>query len=264
MRPGASRDARAAFLVRELVLRDLKARYVGSAFGPAWVVISPLLWVLLYSFVFSVVLRIPLPQEPAGVNFPEFLLAGFLPWLAVQEGISRSTTCLTDNASMVKKAVFAKKSLVTTVILAAAVNELVGLTLYSIYVAWRGHLSARWLLLLLPLLAVQGLITFGLGSMFACLNVFLRDTPQLVGLGLAMLSFLTPIFYPASLVPERFRWVMRVNPFTHLVEGFRDAFFRHVLPSGLSLAFLFGFASAVAILGSVLFRRAEPHFADLL
>lgn len=229
-----------------------------------WALFSPLLWVLLYSFVFSVVLRIPLPSEPSGVNFPEFLLAAFLPWLAVQEGISRATTCLSDNASMVKKTVFAKESLVATVVLAALVNELVGLVLYSIYLGWRGHLSAAWLLPLLPLLAVQVLMTYGLGCLLASLNVFLRDTPQLVGLTLAMLSFLTPIFYPATLVPPRFRWLIAINPFYHLVEAFRDAFFRHVLPAAGSVAYLVVFALTAATLGSLLFRRAEPHFADLL
>jgi lipopolysaccharide transport system permease protein len=253
-----------AYLLSELVIRDLKTRYVGSTFGPAWAVLSPLLWVLLYSFVFSVVLRIPLSTEPAGVNFPEFLLAGFLPWLAVQEGISRSTTCLSDNASMVKKTVFSKQSLVATVVLSAVVNELIGLTLYSVYVSWRGHLSALWLVGLVPLLAIQVLITYGLGCLLAALNVFVRDTPQLVGLTLTMLSFLTPIFYPASLVPERYRWLVKINPFSHLAEAFRDVFFRHAAPATESLAYLVLFASIAATAGPVLFRRAEPHFADLL
>ncbi len=255
---------REAFLLSQLILRDLKVRYVGSAFGPAWALLTPLLWVLLYSFVFSVVLKIPLSGEPAGVNFPEFLLAAFLPWLAVQEGISRSTTCLSDNASMVKKAVFSRRSLVATVVLSALVNEVIGLALYSVYVGWRGHLSAAGLAALVPLLGVQVLLTYGLGCLLAALNVFLRDAPQLVGPGLAMLSFLTPIFYPATLVPARFRWLIGLNPFSHLVEAFRDAFFRHAFPPAGSLVYLLVFALAAAILGSLLFRRAEPHFADLL
>lgn len=262
--PAGSGRPKSAFLLSQLVLRDLKSRYAGSAFGPAWTLATPLLWLLLYSFVFSVVLRIPLAGEPAGVNFPEFLLAGFLPWLAIQEGISRSTTCLSDNASMVKKAVFSRQSLVATVVLSALANEVIGLVLYAAYVAWRGHLSAVWVAAVVPLLGLQLVLTYGLGCLLAALNVFLRDAPQLVGLGLAMLSFLTPIFYPATLVPSRFRWLIAVNPFSHLVEAFRDAFFRHTLPSTGTIVYLATFALAVAILGSVLFRRAEPHFADLL
>lgn len=266
-RPAVGRSPlrkRNLFLLRELVVRDLKSRFAGSVFGPLWIVATPLLWLILYSFVFSVVLRIPLTGEPPGVNFPEFLLAAFLPWLAVQEGISRATTCLTDNAAMVKKAVFPIQSLVETVVVSALVSEVAGLILFAAYLGWRGDLSAPWLLLLVPALLLQILITFGLGCLLAGLNVFFRDTAQAVVLVLAMLSFATPIFYPAAAVPRRFQWVMEVNPFTHLVEFFRDLLLRHRLPAASSLLFLSLFALVSAAAGALLFSRGEPHFADLL
>jgi len=258
-RPGNS-----LYLLSELVVRDLRSRYVGSFLGPVWALLAPLAWVVIYTFVFSVVLKIPLSGEPAGVEFPEYLLAGFIPWLAVQEGLMRSATCLTDNSAMVKKAVFPKQTLVATVVLSAVVNELIGLVLYSSYLAWRGHFSPRWAAIALPFLALQILATFGVGCLLAGLQVFLRDTSQVAGLALAMVAFLTPIFYPVSIVPVRFRWVISINRVAHLVEGFRDAFFRHALPAAGSVAFLLVFSAVAAMLGSLLFAKAEPHFADLL
>lgn len=258
------RKLQSVYLLSELVNRDLKSRYVGSTFGPAWAFFVPLAWVLIYSFVFSVVLKIPLSGEPPGVNFPEYLLAGFLPWLAVQEGISRASTCLSDNASMVKKTVFLKESLVATVVLSAVFNEMIGFALYCGYLAWRGHLSLKWIPVVALLLLVQVVMTYGLGCFLAGLHVFLRDTSQVVALGLGMLSFLTPIFYSASLVPRRLRWVVQINPFAQLIEAFRDAFFRHRLPGAGSLAYLALFAISAATLGSFLFTKTEPHFADLL
>jgi len=253
-----------AHLLLELVARDLKVRYVGSIFGPVWAILTPLLWVLIYTFVFSVVLRIPLVGEPKGINFPEYLLAAFLPWIAIQEGISRSTTCLSDNAAMIKKTVFPKRTLVATVVLAAVVNELIGLTLYAGYLLWRGHLSLPWLAFAIPLLGIQIAATYGIGCLLAGTQVFLRDASQLVGLGLAMLGFLTPIFYPVSIVPLRFRWVVNANPLAHLIEGFRDVFFRHTWPGAGSLVYLVVFATAAVFFGSLLFGKGEPHFADLL
>lgn len=261
---GSFRPASSAYLISELVTRDLKSRYVGSVFGPLWALLAPLLWVAIYTFVFSVVLRIPLSGEPAGVTFPEYLLAGFLPWLAIQEGLSRSASCLSDNAIMVKKTVFPKQALVATVVLSAVVNELIGLVLYSGYLAWRGHLSPGWMVLVIPYLALQVVATYGIGCLLAGVQVFLRDTSQVVSLGLAMLGFLTPIFYPVSIVPARFRWIIDANPVAQLVDGFRDAFFRHVPPSAGSVAYLVVFSAAAAMLGSLLFVKAEPHFADLL
>ncbi|HET9795467.1 MAG TPA: ABC transporter permease [Thermoanaerobaculia bacterium] len=258
------RAGNSLYLLSELVVRDLRSRYVGSFLGPVWALLAPLAWVVIYTFVFSVVLKIPLSGEPAGVVFPEYLLAGFIPWLAVQEGLMRSSTCLTDNSAMVKKAVFPKQTLVATVVLSAVVNELIGLFLYSAYLAWRGHFSPRWAALVVPLLAAQILATYGIGCLLAGLQVFLRDTAQVAGLALAMVGFLTPIFYPVSFVPVRFRWVVSANPVAHLIEGFRDALFRHTLPGAGSAAFLLVFSAAAAMLGSLLFVKAEPHFADLL
>jgi homopolymeric O-antigen transport system permease protein len=263
-RPTVSSARHFFHLLSELVVRDLKSRYVGSFFGPLWAVFAPLLWVAIYTFVFSVVLKISLSGEPAGVNFPEYLLAGFLPWIAIQEGLSRSATALSDNAVMVKKTVFPKETLVATVVLSAVVNELIGLALYAVYLVHRGHFSLRWAIFVLPLLAIQVAATYGVGCLLAGFQVFLRDTSQIVGLGLAMLGFLTPIFYPVSIVPARFRFVVAANPLAHLVEAFRDVFFRHVLPGVSSLGYLALFAASAAILGSLLFVKAEPHFADLL
>jgi lipopolysaccharide transport system permease protein len=256
--------ARSLALLGELVRRDLRSRYVGSIAGPVWSVLSPLLWVLLYSYVFGSILRIPLNGEPAGIEFPEFLLAGFLPWMAIQEGIFRATTCLSDNAVMVKKAVFPKVALVATVVLAAGINELIGLTLYAGYLAWRGHLVLPGLFALVPLLVIQLAATFGIGCLLASVNVFLRDTPQVVGVGLAMFSFVTPIFYSARMIPKQLSWVFAVNPAAQLVEAFRDVLFRGVLPPAWSIGYLCLAALGSSVAGYLVFSRAEPHFSDVL
>src|SRR5512141_939217 len=92
------------FLLKEMVVRDLKSRYAGSGLGILWAFALPVIWMLLYTAVFAVVLRAPV--EKGFASFPEFLMAGLLPWMAISEGISRSSTALTDNAAMVKKTVF--------------------------------------------------------------------------------------------------------------------------------------------------------------
>jgi len=106
-----------------MVIRDLRARYAGSGLGVAWVFVQPVLWMVLYTAVFSVILRVPVEQGFA--NFPEFLLAGLLPWMAIQEGISRAASALPDNAVMVKKAVFPIEMLVASVVVSAVVNQLI-------------------------------------------------------------------------------------------------------------------------------------------
>src|SRR6476620_11893070 len=107
------------FLLKEMVVRDIRARYAGSGLGVFWAFAQPVLWMLLYTGFFEVILRVPVEKGFSG--FPEFLLAGLLPWMAIQEGISRSSTALTDNAAMVKKTVFPVETLVLSVVLASLV-----------------------------------------------------------------------------------------------------------------------------------------------
>jgi lipopolysaccharide transport system permease protein len=250
------------FLLKEMVARDVRARYAGSGLGVAWAFAQPILWMFLYTAVFSVVLRVPV--QPGFASFPEFLMAGLLPWMAVQEGISRSASALTDNAAMVKKMVFPIETLILSVVLAAVVNQIIALAVYTVYIAMLGHFSPGWALLALPALALQVLLTFGIGCLAATLTAFVRDAAHAVSIVLTILFYATPIVYPVSLVPERYRPILEANPIAHLVEWYRRAFTLHVAPEPSSVLYVTLFAAAVALAGALLFARARPHFADLI
>jgi homopolymeric O-antigen transport system permease protein len=250
------------FLLKEMVVRDVRARYAGSGLGLLWAFALPILWMLLYTGVFSLVLRVPV--EPSYTSFPEFLMAGLLPWMAISEGLSRSATCLIDNAAMVKKTVFPLETLVLSVVLAAVVNEVIAFAVYGVYVGLLGHLRWQWVWLALPALVLQVLMTFGAGCVAATLTTFLRDTAHAVGIVLTVGFYATPIVYPASLVPARLRPLIEANPLAHLVDLYRRAFTLHAAPTPASTAYVIGFCVLAAVLGSALFARARSHFADLI
>jgi homopolymeric O-antigen transport system permease protein len=260
-----SRDTRRLpaklFLLKEMVVRDIRARYAGSGLGLLWAVLHPILWMLLYTAVFSVVLRVPV--ERGFATFPEFLMAALLPWMAIHEGISRSAAALIDNAAVVKKAVFPVETLVLAVVVAAIVNQLVAFLVFGVYVFFLGHLSP-WILLAIPALVLQALLTYGIGCFAATITAFVRDAGQAIGILLTVLFFATPIVYPASLVPERFRPLLEANPIAHLAAWYRTAFTLHTLPDVGSVLYLSVFSLAAATLGGLLFHRARPHFADLI
>jgi len=251
-----------AFLLKEMVVRDIRARYAGSGLGLLWAFLHPILWMALYTGVFSLVLRVPI--EAGYATFPEFLMAGLLPWMAISEGIARSSSCLIDNAPMVKKTVFPLETLVLSVVLAAVANEAIAFAIYGAYVALLGHWSFAWIWLVIPALLLQVLLTFGLGCVAATLTVFLRDTAHAVGIALTIVFYATPIVYPASLVPARLKPVIEANPVSHLVDLFRRAFTLHAAPDPASVAYLTGFCVVAAVVGGALFSRARPHFADLI
>lgn len=257
-----SRLSSKLFLLKEMVVRDVRARHAGSGLGMLWLLLNPVLWMALYTAVFSVILRVPI--EAGFATFPEFLMAGLLPWMAIQEGIARSGSALTDNAVMVKKAVFPIEILVASVVLAAVFNQLVAFAVFAVYVAFLGHLSVASLALIVPALALQVLLTFGVGCLAATVTTFVRDAAHAIGILLTVAFFMTPIVYPASLAPEPFRAILRANPITHLVEWYRSAFTLHTLPDPSSVLYLTLLAGAAAALGGVLFAKGRPHFADLI
>jgi ABC-type polysaccharide/polyol phosphate export permease len=164
---------------------------------------------------------------------------------------------------MVKKAVFPIETLVLSAVVAAVVNQLVAFLVFGVYLLFIGHLSV-WALLAIPALVLQVLLTYGLGCLAATVTAFVRDAAHAIGILLTVVFFATPIVYPASLVPDRFRPILEANPVAHLVAWYRAAFTLHELPPAGSVLYLTVFSAFAALLGGLLFLRARPHFADLI
>lgn len=255
--------SRFGFLLRELLLRDLRSRYTGSAFGFVWAFLHPLWQLALFSLVFSVILRIPLVGERTE-SFAAFLFAGLLPWLAFQEGVSRGATAILDNGNLVKKMRFPSQVLVLSIVLSALVHAAIALALFSVLQALRGELAPAHLTWLLLGVAGQLGLTTGLALLVAALQVYLRDVAHVLGLVLSALFYVTPIVYPVGLVPESLRAWLAANPLTTVVALYRSFLISGQPPSAAALA---GLAAAVALslaAGFAVFRGLSAGFSDEL
>jgi ABC-type polysaccharide/polyol phosphate export permease len=250
--------------IEALVRRDLRARYVSSVMGLSWAVVQPLALLALYTFVFSHVLRLRLGGVDSTGAFALYLFCGMLPWLAFAEGLTRSASVLLEQAHLIKKVVFPSEILPPYVVVAALAIELVGLgVLLAAVAVFRGGVG--WPLLLLPaVLVLQFLFTVGLGWVLASVNVFLRDVGQVLGLALTVWMFVTPIFYPAELVPPRFRWILDVNPMYYVVEAYRALVMDQRLPDPAHAAALAAMALVAFVAGHWVFRRSKHAFVDVL
>lgn len=250
------------FLLSELLRRDLAARYAGSFGGPLWAILNPAVVCALYTFVFSGVFKQPAPEGFRGA-YVEFLLAGLLPWLGVQEAITRATTSVSDQAHLVKKLRFPIELLVASSLGAALVIQTVGLTILIVFLAVSGRGSVHPGLLFLAF-AFELLLLAGPALIVAALNVFFRDLAQLLP-PLVMIAFwLTPILYPESLVPGFAARFLAFNPVRDLVALFRSALFGAPAPPFGRLASWSTVLLVIGFLGARLFRRCRPSFADLL
>jgi len=250
------------FLLREFVRRDFRGRYAGSVLGFLWSFVQPLWSLALFTFIFSTVLKISPGIGERTSNFAIFLFCGLLPWTAIHEGVTRASTAITDNASLVKKMSFPSELLVLAVVLAALLHEAIAAGLFIVVLTVTGELSLRGLPMLLLAVPLQMALTVGLGLFLASVNVFFRDTAQLIGMLLTGWFYLTPIVYPVGLLPEHLRQWIALNPLTTLVHLYREALLGGDLlpvPGTTSLAIT---AMCTLAAGLWLFRRLKPAFAD--
>lgn len=247
------------YLLWYLVLRNLRSQYKQSVFGYAWIVLSPLAQLLVYAFVFSLVLRTPSQGE---VPFILFLLVGLIAWIFFSNCISAATDSISGGGSLVTVVYFPREILTAAAVLTRVVDLIAGLAILVLFMLWEGqplNWSALWML---PLLFVQLLFSLGLAFPLAALNLFFRDVRFLVGVGLHLWFFVTPILYPVEIVPERYHLVYDLNPMSRLISSYRWAMFSGVAPPVESILWSIAIAVVVLFVGYRVFKKLEPAFAD--
>lgn len=252
------------FMLRNLVARDIRARYTGSFLGLFWAFIHPLTQLAIYLFVFSIVLRVKLGPEYGGINFAIWLMSGMLPWLFFAEVVGRSPGAVIEQASLIKKTVFPSEILLVAHVAAALVNHFIMLGILLAVLAATG-LWFGWAILWLPLyLACVIFLALGLAWIVSSVNVFLRDAGQVLAVVLSIWFFLTPIIYPMELVPAGFKPLLAANPLLYPVQGYRMALLGREPFDPIGLALIAGLGLGVLALGGLVFKKLKPAFADVL
>ena len=252
------------WLLGRFVAREWHARYAGSVAGLAWAFLQPLVLLGIYSLVFVAVFRVRFP-EMAGHPFVVFMAVLMWPWLAFTEGLSRGTQAIVANAAIVKKVAFPHALLVVAAVMASFGVHLLGFALVLAALAAFG-VSLQWsgLWVALPVLALLLVITVGLALFLSALQVFIRDTEQVLAQVLAILFYLTPILYPMSVVPEFLARWMSLNPLVHVMEPIRAALLFGAWPQPTQWMLMSVFALLTLGGGWWFFARLSPHFEDVV
>jgi lipopolysaccharide transport system permease protein len=255
-------------LLRMMVQRDLAARYRESALGRLWPFVAQLTLLLLYTYVFSFVLKQQLHVEglpESRLTFAVWLFAGLLPWIAFNAGVTMATVSVINQPNLVKRVVFPLPLLPLVPVFGAFVEMLCGLVALLALLALAFH-HASWFWLLLPLVWVpQLLLTMGAAWLVASFTVFVRDTQHVVPLGLTLVFFLTPIVYPATLIPEPIRpWMEWLNPMAALAEVHRNLLLGGRLTCGPDYLVVWAFALGASGAGYAWFRHVQHGFADVV
>jgi lipopolysaccharide transport system permease protein len=259
----ASLDLRELWVYRELLiflaLRDIKVRYKQTLLGVAWTVIQPLASIVVFTLVFSRLIGVPSDDVP----YPLFAFAGLLPWLFFSKALANCATSLVTSANLITKVYFPRILIPLAAVAAGLVDFVVGLVFLLGLVVYYGLPLTTGLLLIPPLLGLTAFLALGLGLGLATLNARYRDVGAVLPFAIQIGMFVTPIVYPASLVPAQWQWLLTLNPLTGIVEGFRSALFGRVF-DWASLGLSSGITLAILLVGAYTFRRAEKGFADCL
>lgn len=251
------------FALAAFVRRDLKGRYSGTALGLGWTALQPLLLLALYTFVFSVIIKVRFREGAGTATFALYLTSGMFPFLALSDGIHRAATSLTSNRNLLDKVRFPAEVLPAVGVVTGTINEVVSLLLLILAAILFDVQLSRWLVLLPMLILLRVLLTMGLALLVSVLSVFLADIGQFVGLFLTTWMFLTPIFYPADLIPESLHAVLWLNPLHHLVDSYRAVILESRAPFE-SLPVLAVSACLSLLIGLAFFRSTVERAKDFL
>jgi ABC-type polysaccharide/polyol phosphate export permease len=253
-------------LLKNLIIRDLKHRYVGSIGGFLWSVIHPIVLLVSYTFIFSVIFRQGTGPGAGTNNFAIFLSCGLLPWILFSDTIVRNCSVISDNAPLITKTVIPAEILPISITVSNLIHHLISLAilLAVLLIFYSVHLSAIWLVLYLVMLLM---LAQGLGWIVAGLHVFVRDTIQALQILLLLWMYFTPILYSIEMydrLPQKLRFLARLNPMAIIITGYRNALLDLAQPAFSRIAGVFVTSAVVFVVGAFLFRQAKPVFPDVL
>lgn len=246
-------------LIYSFTLRDVKVRYKQTGLGIAWAVLQPLLTMVIFTVFFGGLAKIP----SDGVPYPLFVLAALLPWMLFAEGLTRSTTSMVTNASIMTKVYFPRLIMPLSSIISPIVDFAVSFIILIAMMAYYGFIPTINIIFL-PVFIILALATaFGMGLWLSALNVKYRDFQYTVPFMIQIWMFASPVVYATSLVPESLRMWYGLNPMAGVIEGFRWALLGTGSPSSMMLVSV-GMVGVLLISGLFYFSRMEQYYADIV
>jgi lipopolysaccharide transport system permease protein len=246
------------------VQREFQSKYRNSLLGAAWTVLNPLAMIVVYTVIFAQVMRAKLPGVDNTFAYSIYLCAGVLTWGLFAEITGRAQNMFLEHANLLKKLSFPRLCLPVTVVANAGLNFAIVFGLFTAFLVASGNFPGWAYLALLPILAIQVAFAIGLGISLGVLNVFFRDVGQFFGIFLQFWFWLTPVVYPASILPERVRPLMALNPMANLVAAYQTILVTGQWPRWNSLWPVALLALLFCALGFRLFKKHAGEMVDEL
>lgn len=266
IRPGgkfATLDLKALWAYRELLYfltwRDVKVRYKQAALGAAWAVVQPFFTMIMFSIIFGKLAGLP----SDGIPYPLFAYGAVLPWAFFSNSVTRSGNSLVGSAHLITKVYFPRMIIPVSAVASGLIDLLISFGMLILLAPYYG-VGMTWNLLMVPaLIAMTALLAVAVGMWTSALNVKYRDVHHALPFAIQLTMFATPIIYPASIFPERWRWALNFNPLTGIIEGYRAALFGRPF-DWTALAISAAITLSLLLYAALHFKKVERAFADIV
>ncbi len=242
-----------------LMWRDVKVRYKQTLLGASWAILQPLLTMILFTVIFGRLAKVP----SDGIPYPIFAYAGLLPWTFFSNAITASSDSLIGNASLITKVYFPRMVIPAAAVGAGLVDFGIAAVILVAMMAYYGFGLGVSALMLMPLVLLTAVLALAVGMWMSGLNVKYRDVRYALPFFIQLWMYATPVIYPASFVPERWRWLLVLNPLTGIIQCYRSTLFNRPI-EWEHLAVSAAFSMAMLVYGTYSFKQMERDFADII
>ena len=247
-------------LLKTSVKKDIGGKYKHSFLGVLWSFINPLLQILVYAIIFPLVMK----NGGSYKDYTVFMVCGLIPWAYFTTVINRASFIMIENGNILKKVYFPRSILPLSLVTSETINFLVSCIIILAFIVIKGFGISKFILFFPLVLLIQYVLLLGIALIFSAVTVYMRDIQHFIGVVLQLLFYATPIVYSIDTIPENFRWILKWNPMTYIIEGYRAIFYNQTMPDLKSLGVLGIISIIILIVGYLLFNKLQKRFAEEL
>lgn len=244
--------------IKTSVKKDIGGKYKHSFLGVLWSFINPLLQIAVYAIVFPLIIKSNIP------NYTVFMVCGLIPWNYFATVINRASFTMVENGNIIKKVYFPREILPLSVVTSETVNFFISTIIILVFTLAYGMGPTPYILLYPIIVLVQYVLLMGISLIVSSVTVYFRDLQHFIGVILQLLFYATPIVYSMETIPENFRWILKLNPMTYIIQGFRDIFYNRQMPDLKMLGIVLILGLVLCGVGYLIFNKLQKRFAEEL
>ena len=245
-------------LLKSNISKEVRGKYKGSFLGILWSFVNPLLMTLVYAIVFPFLLKSSQP------HYTTFIVIAIIPWTWFTYTIMSGTNTFLVNAGIIKKVYFPRKILPISIVTSGLINYLISCIIIGIFLLFSGIGFSIYILYLPLIVLIQYILQLGIIFITSSIDVYIRDAEYIINFIVQMVFYATPVLYSIDMFPEKFRWILRLNPLATIIESYRNIFYYKTNPDFKMLGITFIVSFIILIVGYAIFEKLKKGFAEEL